>query len=145
MWHFEAGVACLVCWIRRENGSIPFLSSHSGCLNEVSVWNRQLLLSHLEAPPSIAYQFVSVCLWLMSVFYYCKEWVSGIVCVFVVLVLERIRRWVCGLRCPADLSGHMRSICEVSRSVSVRTLQSARQLLALLVGKDFGERFATQL
>lgn len=145
MWHFVADVACLVCWIRRENGSIPFLSSHSGCLNEVSVWNRQLLLSQLEAPPLIAYPFVSICLCCMSVFYFCKESVSGIVCVFVVLVLERIRRWVCGLRCPADLSGHMRSICEVSRSVSVHTLQSARQLLALLVGKDFGERFGTQL
>lgn len=41
--------------------------------------------------------------------------------VFVVLVLERVRRWVCGLRCPADLAGHMRSICEVSHSASVRS------------------------
>lgn len=47
--------------------------------------------------------------------------VSGTVHVFVVLVLERIRRWVCGLRCPADLTGHMRSICEVSHSASVHT------------------------
>lgn len=46
--------------------------------------------------------------------------VSGMVRVFVVLVLERVRRWVCGLRCPADLAGHMRSICEVSHSASVR-------------------------
>jgi len=77
-------------------------------------------------------------------YYYCSESVSGIVCVFVVLVLERVRRWVCGLRCPADLSGHMRSICEVSRSVSVHTLQAARQLLARIVGKVSRKRFATQ-
>lgn len=77
-------------------------------------------------------------------YYYSSESVSGIVCVFVVLVLERVRRWVCGLRCPADLSGHMRSICEVSCSVSVHTLQPARQLLALIVGKDSRELFATQ-
>lgn len=144
MWHFVAAVACLVCRIGRENGSVPFLSSH--CLNEVSVWNRQLLLSQPVAPPKIAYPFISICLCCMSAFYYGRESVSGRVCVcllcwcwsesgggFVVsgALLTSVGIW----------GAYVKSLAQ---RAFVHTLQPARQLLARIVGRDFRERFATQ-